>query len=151
MAILSPEATVLNLLLNSSSVTALTGPRISALAERPKPSTAYPLTHITIRAMGAEDYEHMGGGSELIMTVIRIESYAPTYPILMSLHTAVRNALHTKTGSLTVGSDTVTIQGITLDNYVDTLLEPKSNQEKGIYIRTVDADVWTNISIPTGS
>jgi hypothetical protein len=150
MGVLTPEAAIINKLLSKSSVTAIVGPRIYMVAAPAKYTSSSPADHIVVESIDAEDFQHMTASSQLLKQEVRISLFTSKYTTLMTLLYACRDALHTFRGAVTVGSDSVTIQNLTLNSYRDRYLTPKSAQDKGIYVKMIDADVWVNTTTPSG-
>jgi hypothetical protein len=149
MAFLLPEQALYKLLTGSTALVAIVGTRIGPATGEPVFDAGQGITHITYRRVDTIDHVHMTAASGLQFTRIQVDCFSKSYSTTKSMIELLRSATLGYSGTVTVGSDTVNVQEIQLENAFDAYVQPKSGQGIGLYKASIDVILFHNASIPT--
>ena len=133
------------LLANNTAVATLVSTRIYPESAPQESSIPY----ITYEVTDVEHYHHMVNSSGMKAATVMVDCYAATYIAARTLAEKVRLALQGKTGSITVGSNSVVIQMITLEDDSDVLIQNSGGGQVGIRLCSQDFRIITPEAVPT--
>ncbi len=142
---LSAEVAIRNRIITSTACAALLGDRI----EPSRSSEQTTLPRVVYTRIVSDHQNHMGGASGLVFLRLQLDIFAATFDSLEQCFEAIRNRLDGFKGNVTVGSDTLWLQQVHLEDDHDQSVDPTDGSDQGIFRRLLDFRISADESIPT--
>ena len=95
----------------------------------------------------SEHVHHMTGGSGLVRRSISLEIQAQSSPSADAIAEAIRAVLDKYRGTMGSGA-ALNVRDCILTNENQTFLPPTNASQFGVYLRTMDFDVWHTETVP---
>jgi len=114
---------------NAAAITAVVSDRVF----RTRASTQAALPYLIISRLGAVHHGHLGGSAGLAQPRCQIDCYDDDVLDVDDLAELVRVELHKYRGALGSGSNTLTVQDISVSGPRDSYIPPGSGQPEGTY------------------
>jgi len=143
MAQLEPEYAVRKLLLDDSDVSTLIGTRIYPLFSVPQSAKRPYITYF--RSSDDHTY-HLTGESGLIVADIEFDVFADTDAQMRQLADKFRLAVAGYRGTVTVGSDTCTVQMLHIKNTYDGTDPPPDGGSTPLFQRVINLKIGYNVT-----
>jgi len=140
------EHALYHILVNDGTVSGLVGTDIYPQMAPQDTDLPYAIYNIIAR----RHMNNMAAASGQLEVGIQVDWFAAGIQEVMTLCDAAREAIDGYTnGTVTVGSDTITISRIKLEDERDGFEIPTAGESLGVYHRMQDYTVWCTESIPT--
>ena len=141
---LAPEFALVQLLKNDSTVFGLLGAKI--YPQQAPPDTPYP--YAVYQVISSVPDRNLVNGNGVATTRVQLDVYYDNYSEIRALSDAVKLALDTKRGLVTVGADSVRLYSVDLSNSYDGFLDPVGGESYGDYRKSMDFLVRHTEQVP---
>lgn len=148
MATLAPESALRSLLLARHNAQGDLTASIYPAGDVPETAT---LPYGTYVRISTTRDPVLNAASGIVAARVQIDWYTTGLTYLRTMATAARLALDGYRGTVTIGSDTLTVLSVRLEDEDDSALTPESGQEKRILGHRQDWMIWYRESVPTFS
>ena len=105
--------------------------------------------YATYQRITTDNNHHMSAASGLQVVDFQIDCVCETYPEVIALADAFRNATDGFRGTVTIGLDSLTLRQCHLDNQTDAPINPTDGGETGTFVINQDWSVGAVIAAPT--